>query len=200
MAPIRASIELPAWLATITSGPIDLPGRTDEGRMQWAIELAQRNVSEGTGGPFAAIVVNESTGKCVAAGVNLVVSSGLSIAHAEAVAIMLAQHRAGSFDLAGDPTCRYTLYATGQPCIMCFGILWWSGITKLVCAARGEDVERITGFREGPLPESWPKLLAERKDVPIQVVHDIHREAACEVLRAYVAAGHLVYNPGSTVD
>ncbi|QDU28274.1 Guanine deaminase [Anatilimnocola aggregata] len=200
MDQVQVSIELPAWLASLTAGPAPLPGSSDAERMQWAIELAARNVAEGTGGPFAAIVVDETTGLYTAAGVNLVVASGLSIAHAEAIAIMLAQQRAGNFDLAGDPQKRYSLYATGQPCIMCFGILWWSGITKLVCAARGEDVERITGFREGPLQEHWPQLLSERRDLPIEVVRDVNRAAACDVLSAYKAAGHLVYNPGSTVS
>jgi tRNA(Arg) A34 adenosine deaminase TadA len=196
----RASIELPPWLASVASVPIQLPGKSDEARMQWTIELAKRNVAEGTGGPFAAIVVEETSGECVAAGVNLVVSAGLSIAHAEAIAIMLAQREAGSYDLAGEPKRRYSLYATGQPCIMCFGILWWSGITRLICAARGEDVESITPFREGPLPEHWPELLSGRKCVPIEVIRDVCREAACDVLRAYMAGGHPVYNPGSTAE
>jgi tRNA(Arg) A34 adenosine deaminase TadA len=195
---VRASVELPAWLAVIAGEPVQLPGTSDDGRMEWAIDLARRNVSEGTGGPFAAIVVEEGSGLCVAAGVNLVVASGMSISHAEAVAIMLAQLRTGTFDLAGNPGREYTLYATGQPCIQCFGILWWSGIKKLVCGARGEEVESITGFREGPLPANWPQLLEERSDLPIRVVRDVRRDEACDVLRAYMAAGRPVYNPGST--
>lgn len=197
MNPISATLELPAWLAEVVRAPISF-NPSDAARMQWAIELAHRNVQEKTGGPFAAIIVEETSGQCVAAGVNLVVSTGLSIAHAEAMAIMLAQLRAKTFDLAGHPQQRYTLYATGQPCIMCFGILWWSGVTKLVCGARGEDVESITSFREGPLPANWPDLLSKRPAVPIEVVRDVQRDAACDVLRAYVASGQPVYNPGST--
>jgi tRNA(Arg) A34 adenosine deaminase TadA len=197
MQPLRATIEVPPWLAEATRAPVMLPA-ADDVRMRWAIELARRNIAEKTGGPFAAVIVEESTCECVAAGVNLVVTSGLSVAHAEAFAIMLAQLRAGSYDLAGNPQKRYSLYATAQPCIMCFGILWWSGITRLVCGARGEDVESITRFREGPLPANWPELLSNRKDVPIEVVRDVERAAACAVLSEYMAAGHPVYNPGST--
>jgi tRNA(Arg) A34 adenosine deaminase TadA len=196
-----AAIELPPWLVGICRDGLPRPGATDRDRMELAIELAQQNVAEGTGGPFAAVVIEETSGQCAAAGVNLVVASGLSVAHAEAVAIMLAQRDADTFDLAGKTQRRYTLYATGQPCVMCFGILWWSGITKLVCAARAEDIEQITGFREGPLPDNWPALLAQRTDLPaIAVAQDVLRESACEVLRAYVAAGRPVYNPGSTGD
>lgn len=195
--PLSATIHLPPWFATEASGKLLPEG--DDARMAWTIELAHRNVAEKTGGPFAAVVVEETMGECTAAGVNLVVSSGMSIAHAEAIAIMLAQLRAGTFDLAGDPAKKYSLYASGQPCIQCFGILWWSGITKLVCAARAEDIERITGFKEGPVPVNWARLLSHRTDLPaIEVIQDVRRDGACGVLRAYMAAGNLVYNPGST--
>lgn len=197
MSPLQATIELPPWLTSVMHSPVSLP-RDDTARMEWTIELARRNVDEKTGGPFAAAIFEESTGDCTAAGVNLVVTSGLSIAHAETVAIMLAQRKAGSYDLAGDPRRRYSLYATGQPCIMCFGVLWWSGITRLVCGARSEDIESITPFREGPLPPNWPALLSDRPLVPVEVIRDVCRDSACNVLRAYVDAGYPVYNPGST--
>lgn len=197
---LQLTIALPPWLTAFESEPLRLDGSSDAERMHWAIELAKRNVAEQTGGPFGAIVVEESTGTCIAAGVNLVVSSGLSLAHAESVAILLAQLRSGTYDLAGQPQKRYSMYASGQPCIMCFGVLWWSGITRLVCAARGEDIESITSFREGPLPGNWPLLLSQRTGLPsIEVVQDVLRDEACDVLRSYVAAGHPVYNPGSTV-
>jgi len=193
-----AAIDLPPWL--VEHGPF-VAGQTDAERMELALDLAQQNVDEGSGGPFAAIVIEETSGACVAAGVNLVIASGLSVAHAEAVAIMLAQRDAAHFDLAGLPGRRFSLYATGQPCVMCFGILWWSGITKLVCAARGEDIEQLTGFQEGPLPNNWPALLSQRGSLPpIAVVQDVQRDRACDVLRAYRAAGHPIYNPGSTGD
>jgi tRNA(Arg) A34 adenosine deaminase TadA len=198
MNPLSATIELPSWLAAIVDQPVQLPGDSDVARMQWTLDLVRRNIAEKTGGPFAALIVEETTNQFVAAGVNLVVTSGTSVAHAETVAIMLAQRQAGTFDLAGRAGQRYTLYATGQPCIMCFGVIWWSGITKLVCGARGEDVESLTSFREGPLPPNWPQLLSQRAHVPIEVVRDIERAAACEILREYTAAGHPVYNPGST--
>lgn len=197
MQPPQATIEIPSWLTRVMQSPAALPAG-DTARMEWAIDLVRCNIAEKTGGPFAAAIFEESSGECVAAGVNLVTSSGTSVAHAETVAIMLAQRRAGSYDLARHPQRRYTLYATGQPCIMCFGAIWWSGITRLVCGARGEDVESITRFQEGPLPPNWPDLLSQRPHVPIEVVRDVARDAACDVLRAYMAAGHPVYNPGST--
>ena len=197
MRPLQLSIKLPDWFAKSSDNHIRKVGQADEARMGLAVELAHQNIAEGTGGPFAAIVVEETSGACVAAGVNVVVTSGLSIAHAEAVAIMLAQRQAGTFNLAAVSDQKYTLYTTGQPCIMCFGILWWSGITKLVCAARSDDIESIAGFHEGPLGEDWQTLLAKRQHLPpIAVVHDVLREEACDVLRKYTESGHPIYNPG----
>lgn len=193
-----ATISLPPW--ALSCAHEQRVGSSDAERMSIAIGLARRNVAEATGGPFAAIVVDESTDACVAIGVNRVVASSTSLAHAEAIAILLAQQREGTHDLASDPRRRFSLYASGQPCVMCFGMLWWSGVTKLVCAARGEDIERLTQFREGPLPCDWPQLLGRRAGLPaIEVVQDVLRDEACEVLRAYTVAGHPVYNPGASV-
>ena len=58
--------------------------------MDLAVRLAARNIEEG-GGPFGAAVFEIETGRLVAPGVNQVVPLGSSLAHAEAMAIMIAQ-------------------------------------------------------------------------------------------------------------
>jgi hypothetical protein len=55
-----------------------------------------------------------------------------------------------------------------------------------VIGARGEDVESLAGFDEGPLPAAWPAELAARG---IAVRRDVEREAARAVLAAYAARG-----------
>ena len=79
---------------------------------------------------------------------NLVVPSGCSVAHAEMVAIMIAQQVVGDFDLGGEgkPVCE--LVASTEPCAMCFGAKPWSGVRSLLCEARDEDA-RSVGFDEG---------------------------------------------------
>ena len=67
-----------------------------EDRMRLAIRLASENVARGTGGPFGAAVIERDTGRVVSVGVNVVVPSGCSLAHAEAMALALAQQAAGS--------------------------------------------------------------------------------------------------------
>jgi len=78
----------------------------------------------------------------------------------------------------------------------CFGNVWWSGVSRLTVGARAEDVESITGFDEGPVPENWSELL-ENKSPVVKVQRDVLRSEAVEVLKRYKEKGGLVYNPGS---
>lgn len=73
---------------------------------------------------------------------------------------------------------------------MCLGAVPWSGVRRLVCAARGADVEAI-GMDEGAKPARWASKLAQRG---IQVVRDVERTAAVAVLFAYQHAGGPIYN------
>jgi tRNA(Arg) A34 adenosine deaminase TadA len=75
---------------------------------------------------------------------------------------------------------------------MCFGAVLWSGVKRLVCAARQEDVERL-GFDEGTKPVDWPGELERRG---ITVARDVCRDEAVAILNHYVVAGGLIYNPG----
>jgi len=92
---------LPEWLIADLDG---LPRilRTDEERMRLVNDLADRNWRAGNGGPFAAIVVDDVTGDLVSVGVNVVLSSGLTAAHAEVTAPSLAQRAVGRWDLGAD--------------------------------------------------------------------------------------------------
>lgn len=191
-------LELPHWMENEV-GDTERIYSTDSEKMDLAIRLSKRNVIEKTGGPFGACVFEMETGKLIAPGVNLVVPGNCSIAHAEAVAVVFAQQVCESFDLAADNLPDMELVTSSQPCIQCFGIIWWSGLKRVIIGATNEDVERLTGFEEGPLPKSWRKILNHRPPLePIYVVEGIMRDNACEVLDFYKQSGELVYNPGST--
>ncbi len=93
------SFELPAWVELFLESWL-IPLSTTSQRMQLAIALSEENVRQQTGGPFAAVVVNEETEELVSVGINLVTSAGLSIAHAEMVALSLAQTTVGEWNLS----------------------------------------------------------------------------------------------------
>lgn len=188
-------LQLPNWIAEeVVSPHRHFP--TLEARMDFVIRLAARNVAERTGGPFGAAVFEQETGRLIAPGVNIVVSSHCSLAHAEAMAIMVAQQVCGVFDLSADSLPPLELVTSAQPCIQCYGNVWWSGLQRLVVGASKADVERLTRFREGPVPGNWVETLEQRPPLPpIRVIQGVLRAEACAVLQAYAESGGVVYNP-----
>jgi len=181
------TLGLPAWVEELE---LDREYPTQEERMRLVVELSRLNVERGTGGPFGAAVFDLSTNRLVAPGMNLVVPSSCSVAHAEMVAIMIAQQVVGDFDLGGDGKPAYELLASTEPCAMCFGATPWSGVRRLVCGARDEDA-RAVGFDEGAKLTEWALALEERG---IAVERDVLREEAAAVLRRYAESGGRIYN------
>ena len=182
-------LELPVWVAEyLVQQPKTYP--TQDSRMDLVITLAQLNIQYGTGGPFGAGVFRLDTHELVAPGVNLVLSSKSSIAHAEVVAMLMAQQIVGSHNLGaiGFPT--HELVTSCEPCSMCLGAISWSGVRQMVCGARGSDAEAV-GFDEGPKPVNWILELEQRG---IAVTTDIARAKAASVLQQYVQNGGEVYN------
>src|SRR6185295_4952711 len=114
------------------------------------------------GGPFAAGVFERDTGKLIAVGLNRVLASSCSSAHAEILALSLAQKSLGSYDLGGENMLAHQLVVNWLPCAMCFGATLWSGVRSLVIAGNGPELEQITGFDEGPVHPEWEKELAKR--------------------------------------
>ena len=73
---------------------------------------------------------------------------------------------------------------------MCMGAIPWSGVHRIVVAARDEDVRAI-GFDEGVKPIDWIDVYRRRG---IDVTRDVLRDDAVAVLRAYAQGGGLLYN------
>ncbi|HTJ66133.1 MAG TPA: nucleoside deaminase [Actinospica sp.] len=187
-------VALPAWiedeLAELPEAVVEL-----EDRMRLLHRLADRNWREGNGGPFAALVAERETGRIVSIGVNVVLASGVSSAHAEVVALGLAQAGLGGWDLGGAGLPVHELVVNWRPCIQCYGAAMWSGVRRLVIAGDGPELEEITTFDEGPLGDDW---VAQFEARGIEVVRDVLRDEAVEVFRAYRKAvdsdGLVVYN------
>lgn len=185
-SPRRPAPTLPAWIADEVDFQRAYEG--EDARISVAIDLARANVEYATGGPFGAAVF-DADGMVLSVGVNRVQRLQSSLAHAELIALAGAQQKLGRARLNGDGR-RYTLATAGQPCCQCYGAIVWTGIDELLIAARGEDIESLAGFDEGPLPEDWTGELERRGT---RVVRDLHRVAAREVLASYVARGGAPY-------
>ena len=185
----NCELTLPGWLDQYMdewNEPLD----TVEQRMKLAVALSAENVQHHTGGPFGAIVVEEQGSRLLSVGVNLVTSAELSLAHAEMVALSLAQSVAQNWNLGA--ASRVQLITSCEPCAMCFGAVPWSGVSSIVWGASKEEAE-AAGFDEGDKPDNWVETL-ERRGITTQggVLH----EEATAVLVRYASRAGAIYHPG----
>jgi len=187
---VHVTLVWPGWIDEFVG---QLPARLtdDEERMAVAIELSRRNVERQTGGPFGALVVEQNSGRVVAAAVNRVDSSCCSTAHAEILALSLAQQTLGTWNLAAVPSAPLQLVSSCEPCAMCLGALPWSGVRSLLCGASKQDAE-AAGFDEGDRPCAWIEGLQGRG---IVVTTKLLREQAARVLSDYRERGGRLYQP-----
>jgi tRNA(Arg) A34 adenosine deaminase TadA len=186
--PKEIGFKLPEWVADFSQHYVSSTDVRD--RMQFVIAASQKNIEEASGGPFAAAVFETQNGKLVSLGVNLVMTEGLSMLHAEMVAIATAQRKLGTYDLGGEFMPEYELVISAEPCAMCLGAIPWSGIRHVVTGATDEDARAI-GFDEGTKPENWIAALNARG---IQVTTQIEREGARAVLEFYQRHNGHIYN------
>jgi guanine deaminase len=104
-----------------------------------AIEIAAKGISVG-GGPFGAVIVKND--QIISGSFNRVVLDCDPTAHAEILAIRLAAAELKSHDLSD-----CILYSSCEPCPMCFGAIYWSGIKRVVYACNRIDAE-AAGFSD----------------------------------------------------
>lgn len=185
----RISLSLPAWFDAEEMN-FDFAAGDLDGAMRLAIDLSRANVTHQTGGPFGALVVQLETGRLISAAVNCVEAQDCSSAHAEIMALSLAQKTLKTWNLSANPT-DLTLITSCEPCAMCWGAIPWSGVKKVVCGATKEDAE-FAGFDEGARPSTW---IADLNDRGIEVLTGVLRQEAAEVLKDYAASGQTIYNP-----
>jgi tRNA(Arg) A34 adenosine deaminase TadA len=183
----QVHLTLPPWIHQAVDP--NLVCEDDDAKVEFAIRLSRLNVERRTGGPFGAAIFSEA-GRLVSVGVNRVVPQSCSVAHAEMMAFMTAQHRLQRFRLDLEDGHRFTLATSSQPCCQCYGATVWSGVRELLVGARASDVEELTEFDEGPLPADWVGEL-ERRGIAVR--RDIRREAAREVLALYSSSGGAAY-------
>ena len=182
------TLSLPPWVRDVDL-PAPLAHLTD--RMEFVLDLAMGNVDRGTGGPFAAAVFEQDSGRLISVGVNRVVPENTSLAHAEVLAIGLAQSTLRTYDLGGPSRPRLQLVSSSQMCAMCLGAVVWSGVGEVAYSTTSGDVIATLGFDEGPTPPDYSHQLALRG---ISVVAGVMRDQGLEVLRCYVTSGGIVYN------
>ena len=130
--------------------------------------------------PFGAVIVS-GAGELLADGLNNTAVSGDCTTHAETEALRIATPKVTREVLAGA-----TMYASGEPCVMCAGAIFWSNIRRVVF---GIDAVRLREFRAlnagaGDLQMSCREVFASSPH-SIEVVGPALLGAATAVHQAY---------------
>ncbi len=118
--------------------------------MRRAIAAARDGIGQGES-PFGACIVLE--GEVIGTAHNCVWGSTDITRHAEIVAISEACKRLSRIHLSGA-----VLYATCEPCPMCYAASHWADIERIVFGAEISDAARF-GFRELSIPNLTMKEL-----------------------------------------
>ena len=113
----------------------------DQRYLKLAVEQAKKSV-DGGGFPAGALVVKGDT--VFSEGVSLGFKLNDPTSHAETASMHEACKKLKTTDLEGA-----TLYASLQPCLMCFSVANWSGISKIVFGCRKTEEMVRKNYYEG---------------------------------------------------
>jgi hypothetical protein len=70
-------------------------------------------------------------------------------------------------------------------------------VCELVIPGSGPELERITGFDEGPIVPNWVEELSNRN---ISVISGVLVEEAVQIFHDFATSGQFVYNPRNELD
>lgn len=148
--------------------------QSEDDFMRLAIEQSDRAFEAGNL-PFGAALVRD--GALLLLAQNNQVTERDPTGHAEVVLLRSACSNAGPNFARGA-----TVYASGEPCAMCTGAMFWAGVQRVVFAATQADIIAALG---GPaLPIRTAEVLANATP-PLVVVGGVQRAAAVAVLQRF---------------
>jgi len=144
--------------------------------LRQAIELARAARAHGAH-PFGALIVDEHGHVLVTARNNAVPPKGDPTQHAERLACSLVGRQFTPAQLA-----TATLYTSTEPCAMCAGAIYWTGIGRVVYALSEKGLLRYTGsHEENPTLDLPCREVFSRGQRPIRVTGPLLEEEAGQV-------------------
>lgn len=167
---------MPALLSASTTA-LDEPallGHTDTQFLRQAIALACIARARGNH-PFGAVIVG-ADGRVLAQAYCTTTESGDATGHAE----MNALRRLSSPHATRETRAQATLYASAEPCAMCAGAIFWSGIGRIVYGIDTVRLRRFFGTRT--IPQDLGILCRDvlaTASRPIEIIGPALLEEAC---------------------
>jgi tRNA(adenine34) deaminase len=135
---------------------------TDERLLRAAIELSARARRAGNQ-PYGALLA-DAEGRVLLEAGNTQVTTGDCTGHAE---LNLVRDASTRFDRALLATC--TVYASGEPCPMCAGSIYWAGVRRLVYGLSIETMTELGGPEADELSLHCAEVLASGTQ-PVEVI------------------------------
>jgi tRNA(Arg) A34 adenosine deaminase TadA len=155
---------------------VDQVTEQDLAFLRQAIDLARQARNDGRH-PFGSLIVNERGDTVVAARNNAVRPKGDPTQHAEMLACGQAARLLTEAELA-----RCTLYTSTEPCAMCAGAIYWTGIGRVVFALAETGLLRYTGSHtENPTLDLPCREVFARGQKPIVVAGPLLEDEAGKV-------------------
>lgn len=142
---------------------------------------ASREASARGDEPYGAVLVDAS-GNVIATAGNTQHTTGDCTGHAETNLLREATQQYDAQTLAGS-----TLYASGEPCAMCAGAIYWSGVSRVVFALPAARMNVIAGAATDVLDLGSRDVLA-RGQHRVTVVGPALEDEAAAVLEAHYGA------------
>ena len=144
-----------------------------------AIKESERSVQKGNH-PFGAVLA-DNYGNIILHSQNSVETTGDATGHAET---NLMRQASIQFDKKFLETC--TIYSSAEPCVMCSGAIYWTGVKRLVYALSETALYKMTG--NDPVNETLQLpcrevFLHSRRD--IEVIGPLLEDEAGEVHKGF---------------
>ncbi len=154
-----------------------MPSDPDLSAMRLAIGASRQALDAGDM-PYGATLVSPA-GQVLLTERNRQLSTSDCSAHAEMVLVRRATEQLGAAALQGA-----TVYASGEPCAMCAGAMFWAGVGHVVFAAAQPDMAALLG---GPLLPARCADVLGAATPPVAVTGGVLADEAMAVLRAAAA-------------
>lgn len=155
------------------------PTATDLARLRDAVAVSHRSVANGNH-PFGAVLV-DAAGRVVLEAENTVVTGDDCTGHAETNLV-----RAAWKALSPEALAESSLYTTCEPCAMCSGAIYWSGIGRVVYAVAETELLDMTGDHdENPTMSLECRAVLNGGQRLIEVVGPVAGDVADETKAAH---------------
>lgn len=165
--------------AVTKTQPAELPD-IDLLLLRKAIELSEESKKKGRH-PFAALVADKKGNIISTAGNNSMPPEGDPTQHAELVAAAKAAKLKSPEELA-----ECTLYTSAEPCCMCSGAVYWTGIGRVVYALSEHELLGLTGSHpENPTFALPCREVFARGQRKIEVIGPLLEDEAAEPHRGF---------------